>query len=276
MVGGWPTTQRHANVRAYGMTTASTTLVSLTAGTANVLGTYATIINPTVGDINGLFLHVASYPSSGTQASVTLAVGTSGANPVLTDMMLGGSAISNQQFVAYLPLAIPSGSILSAALRSPTAATVVRAAVTAVDDGMMGGLSGQAIDTIGFVSASTQGTSVDPGGTANTKPSPYTQLVASTAADYCAIMFAFDSQAKATGTSNQQFVDIGLGASSSETAIIPNWPIYVFGGTTIQPSLTPWFEMDIKAGQRLSVRSQSNIITTPQRTIGITAYGLRA
>lgn len=276
MVGGWPTTQRHNNARAYGMTTASTTLVSLTAGAANVLGTYATIINPTVGDISGLFLHINSSPSSGSQASVTLAVGTSGANPILTDLMLGSSAVSNQSFIAYLPLAIPSGSILSAALRSPTASTVVRAGVTAVDGGLMGGSIGSAIDTIGFVTASTQGTLIDPGGTANTKPTPFTQLVASTAADYCAIMFAFDCQAKTTGTSNQQFVDIGLGTSSSETTIIPNWPVYLFGGTTMQPSITPWIEMDIKAGQRLSARSQSTIITTPQRTIGITAYGLRA
>ncbi len=243
---------------------------TMTSGAANTAGSYHNIIDPTTADASGIFLHIDTNAMTGATAAVTFAIGNVGSTPLVNNIVVGAGQITTH----YWPLSIRQGEGLNVKGQSTAATDTIRAAVLSVDDGSMGLMTGSAVDTIGFNAANTRGTTLDPGGTANTKPG-YTQLTASTANDYIGICFAFDAQGKTSGTENAQFVDIATGAAGGESAFIVNWPLLLSGGTLMQDAITPWFYMSIKAGTRLAARSQSTINTTPQRLIGITAYGLR-
>ena len=65
------------------------------------------------------------------------------------------------------------------------------------------------------------GSTIDAGGTANTKGS-YTQMVASTSRDYCALAWCMDSLNVTPANTANFLVDVAIGGAGSEQVIVSN------------------------------------------------------
>lgn len=112
------------------------------------------------------------------------------------------------------------------------------------------GVGGNALETIGLDTANSSGTVITSGGTANTKGS-YTQLVASTAFDYHAILVTAEYNSGGVNI----MADIAVGAAASEQIVVPNlWKpkVDTIGERHATHILLP---VGIKAGSRVAVRS---------------------
>jgi len=110
-------------------------------------------------------------------------------------------------------------------------------------------------NSIGSVASGPAGTTVTPSATANTKGS-WTQLIAATAADAVALVINI-FQFNVTATPFGLAIDIGIGASGSETVIVPNisnWASTNFTMIEIQLALP----IAIPKGTRISARCQAD------------------
>lgn len=112
------------------------------------------------------------------------------------------------------------------------------------------------------ITTPTTGTSVTAGGTAHTKNTTYTTLIASTAADAYLIEVRFSDVSTVT-TDTSMLVDIAIGAAADETVIIPN---LVASGAFIATSnggygQTYLFPLYIPAGSRISATAQAAVIS---------------
>lgn len=121
--------------------------------------------------------------------------------------------------------------------------------------------------------ASNSGTAVsNPAGAANTKNTTWTELIASTAFDAELVVLTL-SGSNASGSDTSTLLDIGIGASSSESVLIPDLLAgYVAGGTSATGTRTYMFPLGIPAGSRISARTQS-VRTTGSVTVLVELYG---
>lgn len=119
--------------------------------------------------------------------------------------------------------------------------------------------------------AAGSGTTVsNPAGAANTKNTTWTQLIASTSFDSQLVVVTL-ANASATATDTSTLLDIGIGASTAETVIIPD----LLAGQTTSSNLTPRsyiFPLRIPSGSRVSARSQS-VRTTGNNVVLIQLWG---
>jgi hypothetical protein len=225
-----------------------------------------------------MMLFIETLTSSGSNYCVDIGVGASGSEvAVVSNLLFAGQSAG---FVRYMfPLTIPAATRVAARTAgngSPGGGLSI--GVTLFCDSYQSAGCGSAIDTYGFNSATILGTSVDPGSTANTKGA-YSQIVSSTVADIGGIFVVFDAQNTASGSSGNTYslIDIAVGPSGSEVVIIPNIVLSVFtAGTATQfGGFLPYMPIQIQAGSRISVRSQSSTNASPDRIIGCTIFGVR-
>lgn len=244
-----------------GSTTGSSTGTALTTS-------YSQLIAATSFPYCGFLLNVAHVAA--TQALVTVALGGSGSEKVLIDDLefvdsttpdISGSSI-------FLPIHVPAGSRLAA---KASAASSVTANLIGVGVGSPSGRGFAGASAMG--SNGTKGTQIDPGGTANTKGS-WTQITASTAEDYAALMMIVGSNAATVHNTANFLVDIGVGGSGSEVVLVPN--LYTHSNNTndfYQPRCFGPFPCDIPAGSRLSIRAQSSTNQATNRLFDAILYG---
>jgi hypothetical protein len=272
MTGGWLIGEKHSNVRSYGFVAGTSLLTALTSGAANTKGSYVALTTATVGDASSIIVHSRSVTTSD-NSSLDIAVGGSGSEKIIVpDFIVDSPTIGI--LAKEFPVAIPAGTRISARMQSLSATDTSTAAVTLLNNAGTGD-SGTSVDTLGFASATTVGTTIDAGGTANTKGT-YVQIISSTVSDYSAFCFHFDVLGRGSQSGSASFlVDIAIGGSGSEVIIVPDYPQFITTSTSLLSSFSPWFKIAIKAGTRIAVRSQCSVITTPNRTWGCVIYGLR-
>jgi hypothetical protein len=110
---------------------------------------------------------------------------------------------------------------------------------------------GGRIATVGLNTGNSRGVTVTANGSTNTKAATYTELSAATPFEAAGVMLHFSSNTQA-----RYMFDLAIGASSSEVNIIDN--IYFYRGG--QPeSYYIYFPVRVPGGERLSVRSQSDV-----------------
>ena len=101
------------------------------------------------------------------------------------------------------------------------------------------------VDTIGFVSGSTSGT---------TLTTSFTPLIASTAKDYCGFLGCIDAGGVSGGFSLGS-IDIAVGGSGSEQIIIPGLSCYNNGtNQVIGCAEIPFRPIAVPVGSRLSAK----------------------
>jgi hypothetical protein len=124
----------------------------------------------------------------------------------------------------------------------------------------------------GITTGSSSGTTIDPGGTANTKGS-WTQITASTSAPMRWLIVNV-SMLNATAANAAWRVDVGVGGSGSEVVVIPD---LLFQATTKSDNIYPssyTCPIYLPAGVRLAVRAQSTNTTAADRVFEAGLIGL--
>jgi hypothetical protein len=236
-------------------------------GAINTLGAFVQIIAATAADANWVEVDVFGPTNSAQGFAIDLAVGAAGSEVVIADKLLTRTNTSKNDVHTYsFPCSIPAGTRLSARAQGTAATNTGWVAVRLYDTAFVGPEDGSGIDSIGFVAASTTGTTVTTGA-ASTLGS-YAQLIASTTVDYRGLLLANDT----TSVTDWFIGDIAYGAAASEQVIVPR---FSFSGTTSSAGpgvLGPW-PICIPAGSRLAVRLAAT--ASAAATSHITLYGIK-
>lgn len=127
---------------------------------------------------------------------------------------------------------------------------------------------GASVTALGSLSASSSGTTVAGGTTANTK-NAWQQIIASTAKKYESIAVIAISE---SATNNIEYLfDIGIGAAGVEQVIVENLAVKAASSVLLKLTTHCILPVAIPAGSRVAVRSQHT--GTTARSMQIVIYG---
>jgi hypothetical protein len=258
-----------------GVTTTSRGTAVTAAATAHTKGAYAQIIASTAHAAKGFLVQLGNA-SAGVDYSVDIAIGGAGSEIIIVADLLAGSGTGSiaRQGAYFIPIPIPAGTRVSARCQATTLSSALRAKVHLLGD-LPGGMEpfGKCV-RYGFVSATTQGTTIDPGATANTKGA-WTQLVAATTYAIKALWFDTSNLVQVTRTSADWLLDLGIGGAGAELVIAPNFHIEASTtDDTLVHGPSPLLPVSIPAGSRLSARCMSSLNTATVRNLAVAVYGL--
>jgi hypothetical protein len=193
----------------------------------------------------------------------------------------------------FLPMNIPAGSRIAVRLQDNFGSSDIWVSGLLFSSGFYSTPAFVGATAYGPNTATSGGTSVDPGGTANTK-SAWVQIAASTTYTHKGLMVAAirPTPGTAVTASYTQLIDVGVGAAGSEQVLVSNYRMmcdtssggvatpYTAGSGTLsgfaalQPGYLPFIPCDLPAGVRLAIRHQSSSIQATDRTSAYAIYGL--
>lgn len=259
---------------AVGANTAASNGTTVSApGSTHTKGSYTQLIASTAHDASGLLLSgYFTAPSGGGYGLVDIAIGAAASEQVLISNIPVSRQSSNGMgwTAILLPCSIPAGTRIAARYQaSQTSATCILAAQAVGGTLNYPILAGKA-ETHGANTGTSQGTVVDPGGSANTKGS-YVQMVASTGMNSKWAMLSVMHDAP-TAFGWSWLVDIAVGASSSERIVIPNlWipSLSMSSGLNVVRALLP---LAIPSGTRIALRCQSDTNSSGSRQLLATLH----
>lgn len=255
-----------------GMNTGTTAPTSVTAGASNAKGSYAQIISSTADDANGFYVWIATGTSSA-QFLVDIAIGGAGSEQVIVSN-IPVCARGNFYQVVYCPIFIPKGTRVAArAQRDLSGTSTITVAVVLLNLGFgQHGIFSRGV-AYGANTGTSTGTSIDPGGSANTKGS-YAQLDAAIANPIRALSVIWGAQANSARVDASWLVDIAVGAAAAETVVLGNIPMFCDDiSDCIMPLATMTFPVNIPAGVRLSARAQSSSTDAAGRVFDLAVIG---
>jgi hypothetical protein len=269
MPGGWPIFPNICNAVQYGTLVYPSGINIAPNASANTKGSWVQVTAATTQECR--FIEVLVFARvSGTRqcASMDIGIGASGQEQIIMADLVASCRDTPGCHRYALPLNIPVGTRIAA--RSQMSGTTGSGIQTTVNirtwDGAFGQEEGYAgLDAIGFVAASTRGTTLTPSATAATKGS-YVNLTAATARDYHGLICTFDQQ-NAAYVQESYFTDIAVGAAN--TIIIPNLELYQYDASMSGQTFYP---IQIPAGTQLSARCAAGSASEP--AIGLTCYGV--
>ncbi len=251
-------------------------------GTAHVKGAWVQLLSALAFD--GYFLQVSirGTRASATDTSALLDIGVDPAGgtsyTVVVPNIAAGSRVdvinSNPIFADFsIPVYIPSGSTVAARIQSVI--TTITAEVAVVVEG--GHPTGNPIPVQGLVVDYGTNTSASTvvgltNASANVEGA-WTQIVASTTHPHRGLSVGLQL-ISAFAANAFNLIDIGIGASSSEVALIEDIALLTSSFEQIKGTFPSgvWIERPIPEGSRLSARAQSST-TNAQQDIGVGLYG---
>ncbi len=250
---------------------------TLTAsGSTNVKGSWTQLIASTSQELEGFFLVAQRHGSSNADYLIDLGIGAGGSEQVIVSNLLttnGSGGVAHGPY-ALFPFPIPSGSRIAGRCQANIASAQIRISVHGWSPLPLLAASVGRGTTYGAATADSGGTSIDPGGSANTKGS-WTEITSSTSAIHTGLLAAFGSQANATRTSCTWLFDIGIGAGGSEQIIIPDVLVQCQAtDDTPSPNYTPLLPVQLAAGTRLAVRAACSITDATDRLLDVVLYGM--
>ena len=287
MAGAWKGGLSFANATSIGAATSGTTGGTYLAGSSSTYtkSAWTQLIASTTTDITWVLVSGQCSLVAGVSFALDIGIGASGSEIVIVNnLSLQGVLVAlsvGDAFSFFFPLSIPAGTRIAARFSATVGSVSITLSMLGFQDTYQSAGSGSAVDTIGFSTVTNLGTQVDPGGSTNTKGAYAT--IGTTVADLAGFMIVVDTQ-NAIGSSNaigytQWLIDIAVGATGSEVVILPN--LYQAGYTltlnyaAIFVPVTMYFPIQIPVGSRIAARAQSTTAYTPDRLIGIAAYGVR-
>lgn len=264
---------QHGRSETLGVTTGSSTGTTVTASaTANAYGAWASLGQTTFA-YDWINLHIAQTEASDKVFQIGISSDNTNWSVRATGLRFMGLKSADLMVSQPLPLRVGSGKYLAIRCKASTLSHVLNVALTGSSVGMKGGTGYSQVIALYSEGATSRGVAIDPGGTAHTK-SAWVQLQASTAKSVDSIMVYVGQNADVTRTAAATaLIDIGVGAASSEFAMIPN--IFARWTTTLDG---PQFVVGplpcaIPAGSRISARAQCSDITAGDRTLDIGVVG---
>lgn len=272
-MGDWPLTRGGNRMASDGRTTASSSMVPLTSGgTANSVGNYAELFSSTPFEADAITVW-GSINANTRNGFINLAIGAASSEVIIL-RSLGvsrpGAIFSMGVYTITLPLRIPAGVRLAANMQSTSTSDpgAVGVILHAAGPGMPRGF--QRATDYGANLSTSLGVSVDPGGTANTKPG-YTEITSSTTNPIKAMMVIAHDLNSSDVTAANHLLDIAVGAGGSEVKVLENIPIQ-----KVYSWMAAWsgpYAVDIPAGTRIAAQDQCSINTSTIREIGVHIIG---
>ena len=251
-----------SHVFSSGAGTNSQGLTLTSSATADTLGTIVELITSTENDSNSMSIMLTEYTfASAAPVSflMNIYIGGSGSEVALVENIhfYSDNSAANYSLCQFdFPVRVPSGTRISADVQTDTAAAD---AVMIIAQFRAGGFQSSRgcseIVSYGANTATTNGATVDPGATINTKGA-WAEVEASTAQALRGFTLSMGSNLNNATDSANWLIDIGVGGSGSEVVIAEN----IYGNTTGQEKIIndgSFFEVDIPAGSRIAIRAQS-------------------
>lgn len=243
-------------------------------GSANTKGAWTELIAST--DVDGAWLLMTITGGNSSRAYLfDIGIGAASSEVVLLpnlyfELIANGAA----NFDAWLiPVAIPRGSRVSVRCQSTTASALMFIGLNVISSPIDSPPALRAMEACGVVTGSTTLTPIDPGGTANTD-SAWVELIAATGFSYRWMAVCFGHGLAVMSVACQYLVDIGIGGSGSEVAIIND--IYVRSATTADLAMPKalQFPVAIPAGSRISARVRCSSNSDGDRDIQVAVWGV--
>ena len=208
---------------------------------------------------------------------IDIAVGASSSEVVILSNLLAsggtGSLVYGMHY--FFPVNIPAGTRISARIQASTGSSVIRISGLLFSGGMLAPETLAIVTPYGPATADSGAVSIDPGGSANTKPATFTTIAASTSFHTQFLSFAIGNQLNATRSSQSWLMDIAIGAAGSEVVILPNIALNCSTSPDIVvPQSINMLPVNIPAGTRLSARAQSDGIDATDRLFDLALYGV--
>ena len=256
---------------AFAIDAANSIGVAVTSGAADTKGSWVELVAVTSFDYDGVELDIRN--TAGEKVLIDIGVGAAASEVVIVDNISSGwsnslRGISNVR----IPITVPAGSRVSVRCQADGSSDAIRVTGRGRSStlGQSVGL-GKAV-TYGAITATSLGTTIDPGASANTKGA-YVELSASTSKDIKKLVLCLQSGNTST-VSAGYLADIAIGAAASEVVIIQDISAYnhaTFDG--ILPNYLE-FDVDIPKGTRLSMRGASSSGSAATRSFKAVLIGV--
>lgn len=232
-------------------------------------GSYAQLTSSTSIQAAGFIVHHVKSTNNSTDTLIDIAIGGSGSEQIIVSNLLN-SVVAFPGVQYFFPIGIPAGTRIAARLQAHAASRVDWIHVTLTN----GHPSYAQVETWGADTAQSRGTSIDGGGTANTK-STYVQLVASTGFATKQVMFAIGNQGGATRSSNDFLFDVAVDIGGNKQIIFADMGLHNLVSQTPYPVVFGPYNMALPAGSNIYVRTQSldNSVSIT-RSFDIVGYGI--
>ena len=246
----------------------------------------ATLTANASANTKGAWTELLASTSEAAKAIWVSVIVPNGSGPFLIDIGTGGAGaesavISNIPYAGgtatvlnvsspglYIPISIASGTRIAARCQSATGGLTVQIAVYIV-----GGSNSATVATYGADTATSGGTTVDPGATANTKGA-YSEITASTSADIDTLVVAITGRANAAPASALFTMDVATGAAASESVVLPD---LTFSSNSSADSWSPnvwYFPVEIASGTRIAARAASQDNNSVDRLFDVIVFGV--
>ena len=245
----------------------------VTSGAANTKGSYVELVASSSFDAQGILVCANSNTFVAFKAHLLdIAVGAAASEQIILPDLLT-TDFWDAFFYGYFPISIPSGTRISARCQSDGASAPLDVTVTLLAQGFLPSSPLSRVEAWGVDAATSRATSIDPGGSADTKGS-WAELVASTAFDARGILVATVSS-NIIRADSRWLLDIATGAGGSEQVLLGDFML--IGDDLkdqIRPAQFPFLPVYIPAGSRVAVRTQCTITDATDRLFQVAIYGV--
>lgn len=273
--------QRYAQLAATDGDNYGVTLTAAAAGSENTKGAWSQLIAAAPFRADGMVVSVSFHGAVlAADEFYLFDIGVGAANleePIIENLLHQAddspSAGSMTHMTYVLPVPIPAGVRVAARTQASFAAAELRVQVHLIQGGFFRWLGGGGRATAyGVATATSRGTSVDPGATLDTK-NAWAQLTAScNRVKWLAVAIGNQGNS-AMGTARWR-LDIGVGAAASEKIVIPDILVATSTQSDVVWPTTVCLPIDIPAGQRIAARAQCSITQATDRLIDVALMGV--
>jgi hypothetical protein len=268
----YPQSTAGLNYKTYpvGPTATSTTVTS--NASANTKGSYTEIIASADFTANGVWIEFPAILLANRTFLVDIATGAAASESVVIPNLMVETNNNNSihgHYAVFFPLAVASGARVAARCQDSTGSGTISVAITLVAAGDVPGCA--AFTAYGVNTATSLGTSVDPGGTINTKGA-YSEITSSLSAIAQYAVLLFSGGGNTAVQSFQWAVDLATGAAASEVVLVPDLRTSASNSASaIQPKYYG-FPIYIAASTRVAVRASCNGNDATDRLIQCALY----
>lgn len=270
-MGDWPSGFGGGTLYAADAINAGTQLT--VPASANTKGAWTELEDSCPIDADGFYVQVLCGFAT-LDVLFDIAIGAGGSEVVILENVLV-SSMSAAEYVTnhfYVPLPVKAGTRLAGRYQaSSTTNDQVHVQPQFVAGDWFSSLRCGRATTYGANTADSGGTSVDPGGTINTKGA-YSELSASVNGMRHALI-CVGNQANGARSGAGWLVDLAVGGAGSEAVVIPNMQLRQV--ITIDLFSPAFIErpMVVKSGQRLSARASCGINDATDRLLDLVVIG---
>lgn len=260
-----------------GVVTSASSYMFLVAAhaSANTKGAYTEAIASTSEEVTSLRLYYEGGAGANQDSLVDIAIGAAASEVVIVSNLALSrpGSIENGPCWVDIPIHIPAGTRVAVRRQDSTGGgSIVMGLICQTGKALTYGRSFSKAVTYGVNTGDSGGTSIDPGGSANTKGS-YVQLTASTTAPIRYLILCLQGQTNAVRTFSRFLIDVAIGAAASEVVLLQDIPAVASGNSDYVVPTWAAFEVSIPAGSRIAVRAQASITDATDRLFDISLVG---